>query len=254
MKHENETRSIEELEEDIPTTCKDVATLTLAIDSATATTSSFTQTGPKTYKITIRRGLPGNEVTDIEAFRTTLAHELGHFVLALSLDPTHDPTHMFDYLLSHDPATLLPGERKAWTLASLIYPALDSARAARCLHSYERVPSTCSDCGEYHDCLSADHNSTDGCSPMESAATGKPLVDTPEYYEAKGRPDLAAKVRGGSFHDCLPPAPAPSPAPAPPSDPDPMRWYWPLAFGTCLTLACLSILGEACLTACEVLR
>ena len=118
-----------------------IATLDVYIDPESNEPSSTGKVdgapdGPGRYQLTVNKGTKVGEIKTMGEFRSTFAHELGHFVSLVTRDETHDPTLRLFSNLTGNGSLVLPAETKAWEVAQEIYPALDEKHAKTLLDTY----------------------------------------------------------------------------------------------------------------------
>lgn len=72
------------------------------------------------------------------AVQNVMAHELGHVIARITFDPAHDPINVFLAQMSNDGRFMIPAEKKANTLAGIVYPAYNHKLAKQALKTYSR--------------------------------------------------------------------------------------------------------------------
>lgn len=127
---------------------KVLATLTITLDTDSLGSSGTFSNDGKDFQMLIKTegGKPHSldnpsdydfRIGSLKTLQTVIAHELGHFVSIITKDETHDLDKMRMYQIFQEPDLILPAERKAWKIAHLIYPDLDTENEKASLKTYE---------------------------------------------------------------------------------------------------------------------
>lgn len=86
----------------------------------------------------IKAGAPEAAKNLLTLGETTFSHELGHVVALIMHDPTHSPIYHVLARMTGDARPLVPAEKKAWELAHIINPKLDTRVEVAAIHSTEQ--------------------------------------------------------------------------------------------------------------------
>lgn len=122
-----------------------IATVEIYMDTETQNSSVTRKTGPHTYRVQINPNQSPGDGSDkfslktVKDFQTTLAHELGHFISILTKDETHAPANNLLFQLTGDTSTVIPAEKKAWSLAHIMVPDLNTENEAHAMASYKAL-------------------------------------------------------------------------------------------------------------------